>query len=47
MSPEHQAEGDSGASQGPHASNSSILSTLLVAIALLDVMLYQLHQDYG
>lgn len=41
-SPEHQPGGSSGASQGAH--NSSFLNTLLVAIALLDVMLYQLYQ---
>ena len=44
-SPEHQAEGSSGASQGAHAHNFSFLNISLVTITLLDVMLHQLYQD--
>jgi len=43
--PEHQEGGSSGASRGARAPNSSLLNTLLVAIAVLDVMLHQLYED--
>lgn len=46
-SPENQAEGSNGVSQGAHAHNSSLLNTSLVAIALSDVTLDQLYQDTG